>query len=196
MGRCLGNSAPLTTPTTLPLPECSLQGDLFRDVPQAYPLPADEVILEEGATKHDGIRRRFLSGPFDAGFGLLVSPTCAMWAQGVEGEYAHPVRALLVVRPVEDLMASGALTEDNRALTRKYDNLINYMYLPALEEVGLPESMAFLYMPVTLHHDLIDGQRVAQLGPEAVLQLHRKLVWHATSLQVPREDFRPEDRAS
>ena len=29
-------------------------------------------------------------------------------------------------------------------------------------------------MPVTLHHDLIDGQRVAQLGPEAVLQLQHR----------------------
>ncbi len=169
------------------------QGDLFHDVPLAYPLPADEVILEEGATEHDAIRRRFLSGPFDTGFALLVTPTCSMWAQGADDAYAHPVRTLLVVRPVEDLVARGVLTADNLALTRKYDNLINYMYLPALEDVGLPESVAFLYMPVTLHHDLIEGQRVAQLGPEAVLHLHRKMVWHATSKQVPREQFRPPE---
>ena len=172
------------------------QGDLFRDVPLAYPLPADELILEEGATENDAIRRRFLSGPFDTGFGLLVSPTCSMWAQGVGDTYAHPVRSLLVVRPVEELVGRGMLSRDNLGLTRKYDNLINYMYLPALGEVGLPESMAFLYMPVTLHHDLIEGQRVAQLGPEAVLQPHRKMVWHATSLQVPREQFRPPEAES
>jgi hypothetical protein len=65
--------------------------------------------------------------------------------------------------------------------------------MPALEDIKFPESAAFLYMPVTLHHDLIEGQRVAQLGPEAVLQLHRKVVWHATSLQVPREQFRPPE---
>jgi len=166
------------------------QGDLFRDVPQAYPLPADEVILEEGATEPEGIRRRFLSGPFDTGFGLLVTPTCSMRAQGVEEAYAHPVRTLLVVRPVEDLLERGALDDAKLTMARKYDNFINYMYLPPLEEIELPESMAFIYMPVTLHHDLIDGQEAARLGPEAVLQLHRKLVWHATSLQVTREQFR------
>jgi len=55
------------------------------------------------------------------------------------------------------------------------------MYLPPLEvedlDFALPESVALLYMPVTLHHDLIDGNRVAQLAYRGAQQLHRKLVW-------------------
>ena len=34
------------------------QGDLFRDVPLAYPLPADEIVVDE----ETGGNRRFLSG--------------------------------------------------------------------------------------------------------------------------------------
>ena len=39
------------------------QGDLFRDVPLAYPLPADELVIDEA---EGGGSRRFLSGPLDS----------------------------------------------------------------------------------------------------------------------------------
>ena len=55
------------------------------------------------------------------------------------------------------------------------------MYLPALEigelEFSIPESMAFLYMPVTLHHAFLEGNRVTQLARRGAQQLQRKLVW-------------------
>jgi hypothetical protein len=76
-------------------------------------------------------------------------------------------------------------------LARKYDSLINYMYLPADVANGQPESMAFLYMPVTMHHDMIDGQRTTQLTVEGARQLHRKLVWFQTSWLEPRATFEP-----
>ena len=65
------------------------QGDIFRDVPLSYPLPAREIAADEG-----GGARRFLSGPLDFGTGMLITPTCSMRAQGTEG-YAHPVRTLV-----------------------------------------------------------------------------------------------------
>jgi hypothetical protein len=37
------------------------QGDLFRDMPRAYPLPADELVVDE----ESGGSRRFLSGPLE-----------------------------------------------------------------------------------------------------------------------------------
>lgn len=57
----------------------------------------------------------------------------------------------------------------------------NYMYLPPLDveepEFSMPESAALLYMPVTLHHAFLDGQRVTQLACRGAQQLQRKLVW-------------------
>lgn len=55
------------------------------------------------------------------------------------------------------------------------------MYLPPLEvdELGfaMPESIALLYMPVTLHHAFLEGQHVSQLADRGAQQLQRKLVW-------------------
>ena len=45
------------------------QGDLFRDVPLAYPLPADELVLDE----ESGGSRRFLSGPLEFGPAMLIT---------------------------------------------------------------------------------------------------------------------------
>ena len=39
------------------------QGDIFHDVPLAYPLPADEIVEDEESYGS----RRFLSGPFEVG---------------------------------------------------------------------------------------------------------------------------------
>jgi hypothetical protein len=43
--------------------------------------------------------------------------------------------------------------------------------------VSMPESVALLYMPVTLHHAFLEGQRVSQLAYRGAQQLQRKLVW-------------------
>lgn len=44
----------------------------------------------------------------------------------------------------------------------------------------MPESVALLYMPVTLHHAFLEGQRVSQLAYRGSQQLQRKLVWFYT----------------
>src|SRR6266498_2946551 len=102
------------------------QGDLFRDVPLAYPLPADELLVDEASRGS----RRFLSG--------------------------HPVRTLVPVIPLAQLVEQGIVKETAIADLRRFDHLINYMYLPPLDvdevEFSMPESVALLYMPVTLHH--------------------------------------------
>jgi hypothetical protein len=152
------------------------QGDLFRDVPLAYPLPADELVLDE----ESGGSRRFLSGPLEFGAAMLITPSCSLGAQG-GGGYAHAVRTLVPVLPVEQLVEQGVVKETALGDLRRFDHLINYMYLPPVEidelEFVLPESVALLYMPVTLHHAFLEGQRVTQLAYRGAQQLQRKLVW-------------------
>ena len=135
--------------------------------------------------------RRFLSGPFEVGLAMLVTPTCSMRAQGAPDRYAHPVRSLVPLRPFEEFVGAGLLDDSRAGLARKRDGLINYMYLPASEELGLPETLALLYMPVTLHHEFLEGQRVTQLAVEGARQLQSKLVWYASSLKLDRATFEP-----
>jgi hypothetical protein len=153
------------------------QGDLFRDVPLAYPLPADELIVDDVA---GGGSRRFLSGPLEFGPAMLITPSCSLGAQGATG-YGHPVRTLVPVIPLVELVARGIVKETALADIRRFDHLINYMYLPPLEvdelEFSIPESVALLYMPVTLHHAFLESQRVSQLAYRGAQQLQRKLVW-------------------
>jgi hypothetical protein len=153
------------------------QGDLFRDVPLAYPLPADELVVDEAAGRGG---RRFLSGPLEFGPAMLITPSCSLGAQGAAG-YGHPVRTLVPVTPLAELIDRGVVKETALADLRRFDHLINYMYLPPLDvddlEFSMPESAALMYMPVTLHHAFLDGQRVSQLAYRGAQQLQRKLVW-------------------
>jgi hypothetical protein len=152
------------------------QGDLFRDMPLAYPLPAGELVVDEAS----GGTRRFLSGPLEFGPAMLITPSCSLGAQGAAG-YGHPVRTLVPVIPLAGLINHGVVKETALTDVRQFDHLINYMYLPPLEieefEFSMPESLALLYMPVTLHHAFLTGQRVSQLAYCGAQQLQRKLVW-------------------
>jgi hypothetical protein len=62
-----------------------------------------------------------------------------MRAQGADG-YAHPVRTLVPIRPFHELVDVGLLDASKAGLARKRDALINYMYLPASDELRLPET--------------------------------------------------------
>jgi hypothetical protein len=152
-----------------PWSDTFLQGDLFKDVPVAIPAPPDAVVLAEG-------ERRFVSGPFDAGPAMLISPSCAIAAQGPNvspGSYAHPARMLVPIRPVHELVDAGAIPEHNLGNLRA-DRLANYLYLPPMSD--MPESAALLYMPVTVHHDVIARDRFAQLTGAAFWHLRVKLM--------------------
>lgn len=163
------------------------QGDIFGDVPLAFPSPADAIVFEETASP----ARSFLSGPLDFGPAMLVTPTCSMRSQAPGRDYAHPVRTLAPLRPVTELIELGILDTSKQRLADARDSLINYMYLPPAPELGLPESLALLYMPVTLHHEMISGTRITQLTYEASSQLQKKLTWFSSSLLVARADFDP-----
>lgn len=153
------------------------QGDLFRDVPLAYPMPAAELLVDEDEGRGS---RRFLSGPLEFGPAMLITPSCSLAAQR-HAEYSHPVRTLVPVVPLEALVEQGVVKETAVEDLRRFDHLINYMYLPPLDvdelEFSIPESLALLYMPVTLHHAFLEGNRVTQLAYQAAQQLQRKLVW-------------------
>lgn len=165
------------------------QGDLFRNVPVSYP-----VLSENLGDIGDGVRR-FVSGPLQRSFAVLVTPTCSMRAQGAGGafRYAHPVRTVVPLLPVSRLMNDGVINASQRGLSASYDDLINYMWLPASTEIGMPDSLALLYMPITMHHDLLmdEAARVMQLTMEGSQQLHRKLAWYATGRRTERAVFNP-----
>jgi hypothetical protein len=88
---------------------------------------------------------------------------------------------------------SPRLTQEQLGAARRHDGLINYMYLPPIGPDEMPASLALLYMPFTLDHDLLMslGRRITQLALVGAQQLHRKLAWYATGLQVDRTWFRP-----
>jgi hypothetical protein len=165
------------------------QGDIFENVPLAYPSPTDRVFVDDEDDSHQA--RRFLSGPFDIGHAMLITPTCSMRAQSSGRDYAHPVRSLVPLRSVDELVESGILDHAKLRLAASRDSLINYMYLPADHDLGVSESLALLYMPVTLHHDMIADLRISQLTLEASRQLQKKLVWHSSSVLLTRADFEP-----
>lgn len=161
-----------------------LQGDIFKDVPLGFPFPPDAVFAEEGA-------RRFLAGPFEAGLALLTTPSCAMAAQGPDaepGEYAHSARTLVPLRPVDELVKAEAVPARNLGHLRA-DRLLNYLYLPAYAELGIPESAGLLYLPVTVHHEVIAPDRVAQLTGEAFWHLRAKLMAFCGGFLVHPSEF-------
>jgi hypothetical protein len=83
------------------------QGDLFRDVPLAYPMPASELVIDE----EDGRgSRRFLSGPLEFGPAMLIRPSCSLAAQREAG-YSHPVRTLVPALPLEGMVEQGVIEE-------------------------------------------------------------------------------------
>jgi hypothetical protein len=159
-------------------------GDVFRDVPLGYPLPAE-------ALDHTAGERKFLAGPFEPGFGMLVTPTCSFFAQGESG-YAHPVRTLAPVLPLDELVEKGAVKKGALDDLRTHDHLINYFYLPPIAEVDMPESLALLYAGMTLHHDYLEERRVAQLSEEAAVHLKYKLAALAGGTLFSHENFSDE----
>jgi hypothetical protein len=143
------------------------QGDIFRDIPLGYPMPPEAVDHSEG-------KRKFISGPFEPGFGMLLSPTCVMRAQGASG-YAHPVRMLAPVLSLEHLLEKKVIKQAGLENLRAYDHLISYFYLPPLPEQEFPESLALLYAAITIHHDYLEERRVAQLSETGSIHLKYKL---------------------
>lgn len=163
------------------------QGDLFSQVPLAYPVLGQPVHEEpEGA-------RRFVSGPLEPGYAMLITPTCSMSAQQAEG-YAHFVRTLVPVVPLSDLVKKSVIAETQLAFIRGYDPLIAYMYLPPHAQSGMPESMALLYMPITLDHYLLESttKRTTQLAKEGARQYVRKMIRYISGgIERPRAEFNP-----
>ncbi len=144
------------------------QGDLFQDVPLGYPWPPSAVT-------HSAGNRKFLSGPFEPGFAMLLTPTCSMIAQGVADSYAHPVRMLAPAIPLQELLDKGAVKAGSVQDLRSYDHLINYFYLPEIAESEFPESLALLYSAITVHHDYLEERRITQLAEPAAVHLKYKL---------------------
>jgi hypothetical protein len=102
------------------------------------------------------------------------------------------VRTIVPIRTISELTQLGIVDPAKAGLARKRDSLINYMFMPAAPEVGISEdSLALLYMPITLHHDMVVDNRRAQLTYEAAAQLQKKLTWFASSMLVDRAEFDP-----
>lgn len=168
------------------------QGDIFENVVFGFPSPPEAVAL------HDG-ERRFISGPFDVGPAMLITPTCNMAAQGGEGEpatYAHPIRTLCPIAPLSTLKQSEMITDKNEDSFRA-DKIRYLFYLPPF--VGIEEeSAALLYLAITVHHDVIAEERIAQLTGEAHRHLRIKLMAYHGSYLLDHNELGPapsfEDR--
>ena len=153
------------------------QGDLFRDVPLAYPSPAHELLVDEaGGGRSTLLDRatRFRAG--DAGHAELLTRRAGHDGLRPSGPDTRAGTAARAARRPRRRQGNGSRTTCGR-----FDHLINYMYLPPLDidklDFSMPESVALLYMPVTLHHAFLEGQRVSQLAYRGAQQLQRKLVW-------------------
>lgn len=158
------------------------QGDLFQDVPLGYPWPPDAVTHATG-------KRKFLSGPFEPGFAMLLTPTCSMVAQGASEGYAHPVRMLAPAIALQELIDKGAVKAASVDDLRRYDHLVNYLYLPPIAACGFPESLALIYSAITIHHDYLEERRVAQLSETAAVHLKYKLAALYGGSLFSHEDF-------
>lgn len=158
------------------------QGDLFAEVPLGLQFPARAYVHKEG-------QRKFISGPFEVGFGMMITPTCSMAAQGEEGKYAHSFRTVVPVWPLAAVVDRGAIKPAALADLRRYDHLVNYFYLPALEEAAMPESVALLYAPTTLHHEFLEDCRIAQLDVTAAVHLKRGLASFYSGSRFSHEAF-------
>lgn len=106
-----------------------------------------------------------------------------------EGTYAHPNRALAPVLPLMELVELGVVKEGALEQLRKYDHQLNYFYVPPLEEAKLPESLALIYAPIVVHHDYLEGRRIAQLSKVAAVHLKRQLAAHTSGSLFSHEDF-------
>jgi len=111
-----------------------------------------------------------------------------MHAQGAEG-YAHPVRILAPVLSVEYLIEGGGIKDAALPDLRAYDHLVNYLYLPPIDEYEFPESLALLYGAITIHHDYLEERRIAQLSADAVVHLKFKLAAFFGGSLFSHEDF-------
>lgn len=145
------------------------QGDLFTEVPLGLHLPAEAYSHGE---------RKFVAGPFEVGFAMMLTPSCSMAAQGQPGQYAHPFRTVAPVWPLTVLLAAKAIKPGAAEDLRRFDHLANYLYLPPLPEAGMPESVALLYAPTTLAHGYLEERRVAQLSVAAAIHMKRQLARH------------------
>jgi len=114
---------------------------------------------------------------------MLITPSCSLGAQGTAG-YGHPVRTLVPVIPLAQLVEHGIVKETALADLRRFDHLINYMYVPRLDvdnlEFSMPESVALLYVRVTLHHAFLEGQRVSQLAYSVANAMRPDSLWKRT----------------
>lgn len=55
----------------------------------------------------------------------------------------------------------------------------------------LAESVALLYYPVTVHHDVLEGNRITQLAYEGARHLQRKLGMFYAGFEVDRHELDP-----
>jgi hypothetical protein len=174
-----------------------MQGDLFGEVPFAFPWPTDTVLVGEGD-------RVYVSGPFETTPAMLVTPTCTMAAQGKavgSDDYAMATRALVPVRPLSELIERGALDPERHLDPMRADRMRPYFYLPENSSFGLAEeSAALLYQPLSFHHDVVKDLRTAQLTGEGYWQLRRSLAFYAAGVRLNPDDLgpppAPHDRTS
>jgi hypothetical protein len=164
-------------------------GDVFEAIP--FGDQPTTVLTDEEAEP----AKHYL-GEIAFGYGLLISPTCDMYAQlATEPTPAHPFRVLVPILPLESVAAATDAVERNLGLVRSRDSLVPYMYLPSLDGV-FEESVACLFRPTLVADEFLANppRRIAQMHAEARRQLKIKLARYWARVSVPRDDIPLHER--
>ena len=96
---------------------------------------------------------------------------------------------LAPVLSIEHLVKAGTVKEAALPDLRKFDHLMNYFYLPPIDDHGFPESLALIYGAITVHHDYLVDRRIAEVGEEAAIHLKLKLSAHFSGSLFSHADF-------
>jgi len=164
-------------------------GDVFEAIP--FGDQPTTVLTDEEAepVKH-------YLGEIAFGYGLLISPTCDMYAQlAAEPTPAHPFRVLVPILLLEKVAAATDAVERNLGLLRSRDTLAPYMYLPPLDG-RFEESVACLFRPTLVADEFLADppRRISQMHPEARRQLKIKLARYWARIDVPRDEIPLHER--
>lgn len=172
-----------------PWAQVLFSGDVFAAIPFG---DQPTVVLTDAETEPV---KHYL-GEIAFGYGLLISPTCDMYAQlADQPATAHPYRVLVPILPLDEVAAATDAVERNLGLLRSRDSLVPYMYLPALEG-AFAESVACLFRPTLVADEFLADppRRIAQMHPEARRQLKIKLARYWGRIDVPRDDIPLRER--
>jgi hypothetical protein len=151
------------------------QGDIFKDTIFHYLPPAILILREKEsyleASKIEDVpnafeTREIIMANAEKGKVIIVSHHCDV-------QY----KPIIQIAPIFSITR---LPEDQKPMCRK-NNMYNYCYLPANENVGLEESYINFQLMSFYPVDLLNvSNRIVSLTEESINFVHERLLWYFT----------------